>query len=306
MKLSRTFLLALLICLPLRAETRKQTRGVASDGTVTGTLTINGKKFPLTHIYGRRREAWPADAKALDADDLSCGIVDLILTNDALPEATIASILHNDYQGSEKIRGVRFVIDGSGKFKWATMFLLKSGAVEGYGMTQTEGSITAGRRYTGKIACRNDDVTQVRMFELSFDTGVKVQYSPTETETAERIPAGRFTEEFLKTLPGEWKIERWLGLGCTTASGTLTVGERTSPHAFHGTFHITTSQGDKIEEEVTISAPGTRVHVQGERVSVPESVWLPDILDFQLWPNLMVGNNATDFVVLRKKPAEVR
>jgi hypothetical protein len=51
-------------------------------------------------------------ARAKDVDDLSCGIVELILTNAALPEATLASILENDYRGSEKIRGVRFVIDG--------------------------------------------------------------------------------------------------------------------------------------------------------------------------------------------------
>jgi hypothetical protein len=243
-RLSRPAFLALLICgvaaLPLRAATpKKQTRtpappaGVPSDGTVTGALTVNGTKSPLTHIYGRKREAWPADAKALDAkdvDELSCGIVELILTNAALPEATIASILQNDYRGSETIRGVRFVIDGSGKYKWTSMFLLESGAEQGWGMTQTSGSISTGRHYTGKIELRNEQVTQVRIYNVSFDTTVKVQYTRTETEAAERIPDGRFAEEFLKVLPGEWKIERWLGLGCTTASGTLAVGERTSPH----------------------------------------------------------------------------
>src|SRR5262249_40531262 len=33
------------------------------DGTVTGTLTLNGKKFPIKYIYARKREAWPSDAK---------------------------------------------------------------------------------------------------------------------------------------------------------------------------------------------------------------------------------------------------
>ena len=291
-----------LMSVPLLAESRKS---VAGDGTVTGALTINGQKFPLTHVYGRKREAWPADAQVLHAGDgdLSCGIVDLIFTNAALSEATIASILQNEYQGSEKIRGVRFVVDGSGKHNWETMFLLQSGAVTGYGVTQTSGSITSGGRYTGNVSCRNEEVTQVRMFDLSFDTGVKVQYARTETETAERIPESRLAQEFLETLPGEWTIVRWLGLGCATASGTLVVGERSSPHAFHGTFHITVSSGEEVEEEVTISTSGAKVHVEGGRLSVPESVWMRDVLDLELWQNLMVGNNATDFVVLRKLEA---
>jgi hypothetical protein len=56
-RLPRVLCLALLFCgvVPLRA---------AGDGTVKGTLTVNGKKFPLTHIYAREREAWPADKKA--------------------------------------------------------------------------------------------------------------------------------------------------------------------------------------------------------------------------------------------------
>jgi hypothetical protein len=300
--------------LPLRAAAPKKqphtpakAAGLPSDGTVTGALTVNGTKFPLTHIYGRKREAWPADAKALgvkEGDELSCGIVELILTNAALPEATLASILQNDYRGSEKIRGVRFVVDGSGQYKWTSMFLLESGAEQGWGVTQSSGSISTGRRWTGKVELRNEQVTQVRMYEVSFDTPVTVQYARTETETAERILDGRFAEEFLKTLPGQWKVERWLGLGCTSATGTLTVGERISPHEFRGSFHLTTSRGDEIDEDVTISTGGTKVHVEGGEVSVPATIWARDVLDLDLWQNLMVGNNATDFVVLRKVEGE--
>jgi hypothetical protein len=288
--------LALFFCVPLQAS--------PSDGTVTGALTINGTKFPLTHVYGRKREAWPADVKVLGAEnieELSCGIVDLIFTNAALSEATIASILQNEYQGSGKVRGIRFVVDGSGKRRWETLFLLESGAVKGYGMTQSSGSITAGRRYTGEVSLKNEQVTQVRMFDVSFDTGVTAQYSRTETEGAERVPESRFKDEFLKMLPGEWTIERWVGLGCTSASGTLVVGERNSPSAFQGKFLITTSNGDEIEEEVTISALGGKVHVEGGKVSVPESIWMRDVFDLELWEGLMVGGTATDFVVLRKR-----
>jgi len=36
----------------------------------------------------------------------------------------------------------------------------------------------------------------------------------------------------------------------------------------------------------------------GERA---DAVWMRDVFDVDLWQNLMVGNNATDFVVLRKR-----
>lgn len=290
-------LLALLVCLPAAPS------AVAGDGTVTGTLTINGEEFPLQHVYGRKREAWPADAKTLGADDvkeLSCGVVDLIFTNEPLSEEVVAGILANDYKGSDKVRGVRLVVDASGKYKWETMFLLESGAVRGYGLSQSSGSMSTGRRFTGKVSLRNEEVHQVRSYDLTFDTAVTVQYLRTETEGAKRIPESRFREEFLAALPGEWKIERWLGLGCSSAGGTLVVGERASPHAFQGMLHIRTASGHDIEEEVTLSATGTMVHLEGGRVSVPESIWFRDVMDLELWPDLMIGNNATDFVVLRK------
>src|SRR6266849_6030067 len=49
---------------------------IADNGTVTGTLTLNGKAITLRHIYGRKREAWPMDTKQFNVDgvaELSCG-----------------------------------------------------------------------------------------------------------------------------------------------------------------------------------------------------------------------------------------
>jgi hypothetical protein len=310
---SRSLFLALLICAlvsdPLRAQSGKKAAGaapagLASDGKVTGTLTLNGTKFALTHIYGRKREAWPADAKILGADsvdELSCGIVELIATNGPLSEATIASILQHEYRGSEKIRGVRFVIDGAGK-KWEPMFLLETGAVKGYGMTQTSGEISGGSRFLGKVTSKNEEVAQVRVIDVSFDTAIQLQYSRLETEKGERIPDARLKEEFLRMLPGQWTIERWVGLGCTTATGTLVVGERTSPGAFQGMFSITTSKGDELEEDVTISISGTKVHFEGGKVSVPPNIWGRDVLDLELWQDLLIGTNTsgTEFMVFRK------
>jgi len=286
-----------------------RTPAVASDGTVSGTLTLDGKVFKLTHIYARKREAWPADVDWLSAKEpqnLACGIVDVIITNAALTQPEIAAILQGDDHGASNTRGVRLVIDGAGTYKWETLFLLETGTVQGFGTTQTEGWIKAGPRYSGKIQLRNEDVTKVRVVDLSFDTAVKVQYAHTEAETAERIPEARMAEEFVRLLPGEWTIERWLGLSCTTAGGTLVVSERTNPHTFKGTFHIATSSGKEIDEAATMSINGAKVHVEGGEVSVPSNVWTRDVFDLDFSQGLMIGNNDTDFIVLRKRAAKTK
>jgi len=291
----------------MAADARTPT--VASDGTVSGTLTLDGTKFALTHIYARKREAWPADVEFLSAkelENLPCGIVDVIMTNEPLTEPEIAAILQGDYRGSPKTRGVRLVIDGAGTYKWETLFLLDTGTVQAFGTTQTEGSIAAGARYSGKLAERNEDVTKVRVVEVTFDTAVKVQYARTEAEKAEPIAGERIAEEFVKTLPGEWNIERWLGISCVTASGTLAITERTNPHTFKGTFHIKTSKGNDIDEEATISINGGKVHIEGGSVSVPEKIWTRDVFDLDFYRDLMIGNNDTDFVVLRKLGAKAK
>ena len=295
-RLPRVLCLALMFCgvVPLRA---------AGDGTVKGTLTVNGKKFPLTHIYARKREAWPADKKALSADDLSCGVVDLIVTSAALPEKTIAGILQGDYRGSGKIRGARMVIDGSGQNHWATTFLLESGETHGDGETDTEVRIEGGgSRYSGRVRCRNQDVTDERMLDVTFETPVKLQYMHTEAENVERIPDDRFAEEFVKTLPGEWKIVRWASFACVTIDGTLVVGERINPHTFRAVFHVTASTGEELEEDATISISGTKVHLVGERIRGAKSDWKPDTIDLDLFRNLMVGDSALEYLVLRKNP----
>jgi hypothetical protein len=171
--------------------------------------------------------------------------------------------------------------------------------VTGFGMTQSSGEFTGGRRFAGKVSCKNEEVTQSRMYDISFDTAVQLQYTRTETENVEPVPAARLTEEFLRVLPGEWTIERWLGLSCTTASRKLVVSERTSPRTFRGMFYLTLSSGGEIEEDVAISIVGNKVHFEGGKVNNPE-VWGRDVIDLELWQDLLIGNNTTDFVVLRK------
>jgi hypothetical protein len=272
------------------------------DGTVKGNLTINGRKYPLTHIYGRKREAWPTDAKQLGADnveDLTCGVVELLMTNEPLSNAAIAGILQNDYKGSKTIRGVRLIIDGSGKYKWTHNFLLDSGAVQGFGMTQTNGSIDAGKRWTGHVECRNEEVNEVRSFSLTFDAKVRPQF--TQTETAEAIPADKLADEFVRNLPGEWTVTRWAGLGCWSATGTLSVTEHSSPHQFRGVFHLEAAPGGAVDEDMTITLNGSKVHFEGGSVSVPETVWTRDAFDMELRKDLLVGTAPDATIVLKKK-----
>ena len=273
-----------------------------SDGTVNGALTINGKKFPLTHIYGRKREAWPSDAKQLGAEnveELTCGVVELLMTNEPLSDATIASILQNDYKGSKTIRGVRLIIDESGKYEWAHNFLLESGAVQGFGITQTNGSIDGGKRWTGHVECSNQEVNEVRSFSITFDSRIRPQF--TVNEKADAIPAGKLTDEFVRNLPGEWTVTQWKGVECWSATGTLSVTEQSSPHQFQGTFHLEAEPGGHVDEDVTISLNGSKVHFEGGRVSVEETIWTRDTFDMELRKDLLVGTAPDATIVLKKK-----
>jgi hypothetical protein len=278
----------------------------ADNGTVTGTFTLNGKAITLKHIYGRKREAWPMDTKPFKVDsveELSCGIVEVIITNLPVSDAVLTSILQNEYHGSDKIRGICLTFEASGKHSFVHQFLLESGPTEGFGITQTNGEMKMDHgRVIGTVTCKNDENTESRVFKVSFDTGVKLQFSP--TEIAERIPPDQFLDEFLRVVPGKWNVERWVGLGCFSASGTLTVVERSGPHEFRGAFHLVLSQpgqpAQNIEEDITITRDGTNVHFEGSNLRAGDSRWTRDVLNFELRKGLLVGGDDTDSVVLKK------
>ncbi len=278
----------------------------ADDGTVKGTLSLDGKVITLHHIYGRKRESWPADVQELSVDgigDLSCGIVDVVITNLPVSDAVLTSILQKEFHGSEKIRGVCLTFEGSGKHSFVHTFLLASGATKGFGITQSTGEIKEEHgRVIGAVKCKNEENLEVRVFDVSFDTGVKLEY--TQTVTAEPIPPDQFLDEYLRVMPGNWNIERWVELGCASASGTLSIVERSRPNEFRGTFHLQVSFPGKpentVEEDVTITRNGTKVHLEGGEVRGADSSWTRDVLDFELRKGLLVGGAATESVVLKK------
>jgi hypothetical protein len=280
----------------------------ASEGTITGTLKLNDKTYPLKYVYARKREVWPSDTKALGvkaAEDLPCGIVEMLFTNEPLPDATITAILHNEYQGSPTVRGVRFISDGSGKRDWTTRYLLDTGAVEAFGMTQSNGSIETGAHYKGHAESRNQEVTKTRDLDVTFDAPVKLQYSVTETESAQAILPAALPDEFVKSLPGTWTIDRFVGVGCWYATGTLEIGERISPHEFQSKFTVVGVAGGKssdVEEDGVISLAGTRVHFEGGKITSEEKGWTKDNLDCDLWKDLLVCNSPLYSVVMKKNP----
>jgi hypothetical protein len=279
---------------------------VASEGTVTGTLKLNDKTYQLKYVYVRKREVWPSDTKALGVEtveDLPCGIVEMLFTNEPLPDATITAILHNEYQGSPTIWGARLISDGSGKHDWTTRYLLDTGSVEGFGMTDSSGSIETGGHYKGHVESRNQDVTKIRELDFTFDAPVKLQYSVTETESAQAIPPAALPDEFVKSLPGTWTIERFTGVGCWYATGTLEVGERTSPHEFQSKFTVAgvaNGKSSDVEEDGVISLAGTKVHFEGGKITSEEKSWTKDDLDCDLWKDLLVCNTSRYSVVLKK------
>jgi hypothetical protein len=277
-----------------------------SEGTVTGTLKLNDKTYALKYVYVRKREVWPSDTKALrveTVEDLPCGIVEMLFTNEPLPDATITAILHNEYHGSPTIRGVRLISDGTGKRDWTTRYLLDTGSVEGFGMTDSSGSIETGGHYKGHVESRNQDVTKIRELDFTFDAPVKLQYSVTETESAQAITPAALPDEFVKSLPGTWTIERFVGVGCWYATGTLEIGERTSPHEFQSKFKVVgvaNGKSSDVEEDGVISLAGTKVHFEGGKITSEEKAWTKDNLDCDLWKDLLVCNSARYSVVMKK------
>src|SRR5262249_45710076 len=193
----------------------------------------------------------------------------------------------------------------SGKYKWAARYLLESGSVEGFGMTQSSGEIeVGGSRYKGHAEAHNQDVTQVRDYDLTFDSPVKLQYLVTETESAQAIPPAALTDEFVKTLPGTWTIERYTGIGCWYSTGTLEVGERISPHEFRGKFRVVgvaAGTSSDIEVDGVISLAGMKVHFEAETIISEDKRWTKDNLDFDLWKDLLVCNTSKLSVVLKKE-----
>lgn len=147
----------------------------APNGTVVGTLTINGRQVKIRHVYARKRLAPPPkDVRLYSKSGEPKGeLIEVIMTNQPLPE-DLTNILKDKYHGSDKLRGIMLIIEPSEEHLWVTYFLLQSGTVPQSGMTTSRGSprIENGR-VTGKIEYKNEDVLDTRTYSVSFEATLK-------------------------------------------------------------------------------------------------------------------------------------
>lgn len=102
------------------------------NGTVLGTLTVNGKPIRLRYVYARRREASLPDRS---------GIIDLFITNQPVPEEIFAKIhadkyhylyLTEDYFKDTSITGIYLCIDKGRSGREKVSYFCTLMTAEGY------------------------------------------------------------------------------------------------------------------------------------------------------------------------------
>jgi hypothetical protein len=266
-------------------------------GKVEGKLTIDGKAADLKYVYAQRD--WPGSL-----------LVDVIVTNRPLREATLAEILNGKYRGSDNLRGLWMLFDSSGAYKGERL-LVQSGAVpaaSGVVMSMMDGNQNTrieNDRITGKLAAKIDSPARSTAFSVSFDAAIKVTLPVSSTTAAVTSPE-QFQSDFARVIPGQWSIERWRSSGGSFYTGTLVVDQPLTGGKFKGTLHIADLTNDqKLDEEVIISRDGTRVMMEGH--VAPDAKWVPDTFSLELRGDLLVGENrdqqgSEGNVALRKMP----
>lgn len=143
------------------------------NGAVVGTLTINDKVIKLKYIYVRHEAPPPDGARLRSNGEKPKGAIEVIITNQPLPEDIVTKIQESKYEGSDKIRGIVLIIDPSGEADLITRFLLQSGTVSPSGLLVRRGNpkIENGM-VRGKIECRSVHVDEIT-YSVSFDAPLK-------------------------------------------------------------------------------------------------------------------------------------
>ena len=287
----------------------------AAKGTVSGTLTINGKPIKLKYAYARKREIRPLDIKWFglkEGEKLEDGVVELMITNQPLSEDIKTQILEDKYHGSKKIRGILLTLDASEKHGWINTFLLDYGtASKGAGMTMGQGKphITESK-VSGKLLYKHQGAGDETTYVVSFDVPLELRLSEITTAKSE-VNTDKFINEFKKIIPGKWSVQSWRGETGESHTGTLSVNEPFDGENFRGTFYLAgDTLSSTLEEDVTITSEGTEIHMEGTEARMEghagdHTKWSLDKLIFQLKNKLLVGggrdeNGTMSHVVLRK------
>jgi formylglycine-generating enzyme required for sulfatase activity len=150
------------------ATVQSRNEQVAPEARVEGNLVVDGKVTQLRYVYAFRREASPPYTGA---------IVDLIITNQSLPEASLGEILDERYRGSETTKGLWLTFAPSGELADSS-FLLESGAVSesaaGTAITMGQGGQTIENgRISGQLGYRRQEVSRTIAYTVSFDAPLK-------------------------------------------------------------------------------------------------------------------------------------
>lgn len=157
-----------------------KTAAATANGTVVGTLNLNGKDIRLRYGYARTRKVTPLDAERLyffqrDRKPEDGGIVELIITNQPVAEDLLTKIVEDNYHGSAETRGIRLIIDSFGKEAFqVNYFLLQSDpvAVSGFATNEGRAKIENGS-VKGKIDYKIESASSIRTYSVSFDVPLK-------------------------------------------------------------------------------------------------------------------------------------
>jgi len=299
----------------------KDTTVATLNGTVIGTLTLDGKEIKLRYVYAQERDSRPPDPG---------GVIDLFITNQPLAEDILTRISENQYHGSDKIRGIRLSIrpwklehgPEGGKYQSQEMGIGIGGDKGGPVISRVidqSGTVSDNNRQNkwlkdfkiehgrvrGKAEYKGEDGIRTTTYSVSFDAPLRPKSSKTKSvKTASS--AEQFPKDFQNFMIGKWSIERWRQENGQSHTGILSVDERLGGEKLRGVFHIVAGgDGRNVDEEVTITREGTTVHMEGRVIRGTR--WSADRLTFEIKNNLLVGG-ATDErgnladLVLRKIP----
>ena len=267
-----------------------------SRNAVEGAITVDGKSFRLGHIYALKLKSpyfYPQqqDKKGEDID-----MVEVVMTNVPVSGDMLDKIVHDEYYGSDKIKGVAIRIDPAGKNSWYAQLLLDSGPVFEVGTTAVfaggvtwvmGGPVLEQDRVRGQITFRSQEALVTRTYKVAFEAPL-TQASSRAAAHASAADTQTVLAACNANMLGDWSIERWTTPGENSEKGTLTVDRKVDEHAFHGLFHFNRGLGGvDAEEDVAVTCKDGVVLVDGRSATDPR--WAMDHLVFDWNGDRLLG-----------------
>jgi hypothetical protein len=297
--------LALSTTLNARAAERRDNDTAA---TVEGSIQLNTHTADLKFIHAFSRAGRSGDAKRIglssSASSFDGRVVVVVMAARPLPDEALRALADDRFSGQLGINGVVLTADMADARHWGTEFLTAYGPLAVYGHSMISGGIEVNAgRVRGRIAYRNQDAIDTRVYQVSFDAPIAIG-PPTEKpiSAAERE---KFSDRYRSIMPGRWIIKQWVAPGGNTTRGELTVDRRIDADRFSGSFHLIGAGGQiEVDEPVDISLEGMQVVMRGHDPSDPR--WSPDHLILRLDGRQLEGGGRDAYgtpshIVLRKR-----